>query len=419
MNNYNIGKKYYESNLEVIEEFNRFLLSDKFISKKMDLEKSEFSNNLTIREFKSKNIKRKYIRRLLNDSNKSNNILSELLNIRKKTENELFDITFIITNYIEDVTNNNNIEENILYTNYNLENYTGEDVDSNLALLRSYNRDLKEAREYKVYKNKCSEDLFMCEFKILNLLGKSSNKSVLFGDHIKNLWMNNKDSNELAGFIKYILKLIESIDYFSKSDNNKEHNILNKNINRTIDSDKDIMAILGNNDLSFGIYKNKNKYSNTTIEKYNEILIIFCSFLILLDRYEYSPNYKIKSNYVKHENKMTTKITSLLKKIDIISNTNVYLHKNNIFDYKIYFIFLYLKDIINTKHYGREHNHNILKNKIDKYIKILTVYNHGNIETVNNNSNIINDYFSVVNIYKLYNKFLNKELFFEKCDTSN
>ena len=46
MNNYNISKKYTSLNKKILNQFNTFLLSDKFISKKMELEKSEFSNNL-------------------------------------------------------------------------------------------------------------------------------------------------------------------------------------------------------------------------------------------------------------------------------------------------------------------------------------------------------------------------------------
>ena len=413
MNNYNISKKYTSLNKKILNQFNTFLLSDKFISKKMELEKSEFSNNLTIREFTSKNMKRKYVRRLLNDSNKKIYMLSDILNLGKKIKkDELDDNSILITNYIEDIHNNNFIEENILYTNFNLENYTGEDVESKTHFIKSYHRDLKEAREYKVYKNKCNEDYFDCEFKMLNLLGKSSNKNVLFGDHIKEIWKNNKSSNELNGFIKYILKLIESIDYFSKSDTTTDYNILNKGIHRTIDVDKEIMTILGNNNLSFGIYKTKNKYSNTTLEKYNEILIIFCSFLIILDRFEYDPTSQVKNDNLSVEKKIRNKLNNLINKMNIISKTNIYLHKNNIFDYKIYFIFLYVKEVINNKHYCRGINHNILKNKIDKYIKVITLYNHGDIENCKSN-NILSDYFSIVNLYELYNKFLNKELFFE------
>ena len=413
MNNYNISKKYTSLNKKILNQFNTFLLSDKFISKKMELEKLEFSNNLTIREFSSKHMKRKYVRRLLNDSNKKTYMLSDILNLKKKIkQDQLDDNSILITNYIEDNHNNNFIEENILYTNFNLENYTGEDVESKTQFIKSYHRDLKEAREYKVYKNKCNEDYFDCEFKMLNLLGKSSNKNVLFGDHIKELWKNNKSSNELGGFIKYILKLIESIDYFSKSDTVTDHNILNKGVHRIIDLEKEIMTILGNNNLSFGIYKTKNKYSNTTLEKYNEILIIFCSFLIILDRFEYDPTSQVKNDNISVEKKIRDKLANVINKMNIISKTNIYLHKNNIFDYKIYFIFLYLKEVINNKHYGRNLNHNILKNKIDKYMKIITLYNHGDIEDCKSN-NILSDYFSIVHLYELYNKFLNKELFFE------
>lgn len=413
MNNYNISKKYTSLNKKILNQFNTFLLSDKFISKKMELEKIELSNNLTIREFSSKHMKRKYVRRILNDSNKKTYMLSDILNLKKKIkQDELDDNSILITNYIEDIHNNNFIEENILYTNFNLENYTGEDVESKTHFIKSYHRDLKEAREYKVYKNKCNEDYFDCEFKMLNLLGKSSNKNVLFGDHIKELWKNNKSSNELGGFIKYILKLIESIDYFSKSDTVTDHNILNKGVHRIIDLEKEIMTILGNNNLSFGIYKTKNKYSNTTLEKYNEILIIFCSFLIILDRFEYDPTSQVKNDNISVEKKIRNKLNNVINKMNIISKTNIYLHKNNIFDYKIYFIFLYLKEVINNKHYGRNLNHNILKNKIDKYMKIITLYNHGDIEDCKSN-NILSDYFSIVHLYELYNKFLNKELFFE------
>ena len=413
MNNYNISKKYTSLNKKILNQFNTFLLSDKFISKKMELEKLEFSNNLTIREFSSKHMKRKYVRRLLNDSNKKTYMLSDILNLKKKIkQDQLDDNSILITNYIEDIHNNNFVEENILYTNFNLENYTGEDVESKTQFIKSYHRDLKEAREYKVYKNKCNEDYFDCEFKMLNLLGKSSNKNVLFGDHIKELWKNNKSSNELGGFIKYILKLIESIDYFSKSDTVTDHNILNKGVHRIIDLEKEIMTILGNNNLSFGIYKTKNKYSNTTLEKYNEILIIFCSFLIILDRFEYDPTSQVKNDNISVEKKIRNKLNNVINKMNIISKTNIYLHKNNMFDYKIYFIFLYLKEVINNKHYGRNLNHNILKNKIDKYVKIITLYNHGNIEDCKN-SDLLTDYFSIVHLYELYNKFLNKELFFE------
>ena len=413
MNNYNISKKYTSLNKKILNQFNTFLLSDKFISKKMELEKLEFSNNLTIREFTSKHMKRKYVRRLLNDSNKKIYMLSDILNFKKKIkQDQLDDNSILITNYIEDLQNNNFIEENILYTNFNLENYTGEDVESKTQFIKSYHKDLKEAREYKVYKNKCNEDYFECEFKMLNLLGKSSNKNVLFGDHIKELWKNNKSSNELGGFIKYILKLIESIDYFSKSDTVIDHNILNKGVHRIIDLEKEIMTILGNNNLSFGIYKTKNKYSNTTLEKYNEILIIFCSFLIILDRFEYDPTSQVKNDNISVEKKIRNKLNNVINKMNIISKTNIYLHKNNIFDYKIYFIFLYLKEVINNKHYGRNLNHNIIKNKIDKYMKIITLYNHGDIEDCKSN-NILSDYFSIVHLYELYNKFLNKELFFE------
>lgn len=413
MNNYNISKKYTSLNKKILNQFNTFLLSDKFISKKMELEKLEFSNNLTIREFSSKHMKRKYVRRILNDSNKKTYMLSDILNLKKKIkQDQLDDNSILITNYIEDIHNNNFIEENILYTNFNLENYTGEDVESKTQFIKSYHRDLKEAREYKVYKNKCNEDYFDCEFKMLNLLGKSSNKNVLFGDHIKELWKNNKSSNELGGFIKYILKLIESIDYFSKSDTVTDHNVLNKGVHRIIDLEKEIMTILGNNNLSFGIYKTKNKYSNTTLEKYNEILIIFCSFLIILDRFEYDPTSQVKNDNIAVEKKIRNKLNNVINKMNIISKTNIYLHKNNIFDYKIYFIFLYVKEVINNKHYGRNLNHNILKNKIDKYMKIITLYNHGDIEDCKSN-NILSDYFSIVHLYELYNKFLNKELFFE------
>ena len=413
MNNYNISKKYTSLNKKILNQFNTFLLSDKFISKKMELEKIELSNNLTIREFSSKHMKRKYVRRILNDSNKKTYMLSDILNLKKNIiQDQLDDNSILITNYIEDLQNNNFIEENILYTNFNLENYTGEDVESKTQFIKSYHRDLKEAREYKVYKNKCNEDYFECEFKMLNLLGKSSNKNVLFGDHIKELWKNNKSSNELGGFIKYILKLIESIDYFSKSDTVTDHNILNKGVHRIIDLEKEIMTILGNNNLSFGIYKTKNKYSNTTLEKYNEILIIFCSFLIILDRFEHDPTAQVKNDNISVEKKIRDKLTNVINKMNIISKTNIYLHKNNIFDYKIYFIFLYLKEVINNKHYGRNLNHNILKNKIDKYMKIITLYNHGDIEDCKSN-NILSDYFSIVHLYELYNKFLNKELFFE------
>jgi len=252
---------------------------------------------------------------------------------------------------------------------------------------------------------------------MLNLLGKSSNKNVLFGDHIKELWKNNKSSNELGGFIKYILKLIESIDYFSKSDTVTDHNILNKGVHRIIDLEKEIMSILGNNNLSFGIYKTKNKYSNTTLEKYNEILIIFCSFLIILDRVEYDPTSQVKNDNISVDKKIRNKLNNVINRMNIISKTNIYLHKNNIFDYKIYFIFLYLKEVINNKHYGRNLNHNILKNKIDKYMKIITLYNHGNIDDCKN-SDLLTDYFSIVNLYELYNKFLNKELFFENSSMS-
>ena len=418
MNNYNISKKYTSLNKKILNQFNTFLLSDKFISKKMELEKIELSNTLTVREFSSKQIKRKYVRRILNDSNKKRYMLSDILNLKKKIkEDELDDHSILITNYIEDIQNNNFIEENILYTNFNLENYTGEDIESKKEFLKSYQRDLKEAKEYKVYKNKCNENYFDCEFKMLNLLGKSSKKNVLFGDHIRELWKNNKSSNELAGFIKYILKLIESIDYFSKSDTIPDHNILNKGVHRIIDLEKEVMSILGNNNLSFGIYKSKNKYSNTTLEKYNEILIIFVSFLIILDRFEYDQTSTIKSDSKCMESKLSTKLNNAINKLNIISKTNIYLHKNNIFDYKIYFIFLYLRDLINIKYYGRDINHNFLQSKIDKYIKIVTLYNHGKIEDCKNND-LLMDYFSIENLYDLYNKFLNKELFFENNNKS-
>lgn len=416
MNNYSISKKYVTLNKKILNKFNAFLLSDKFISKKMELEKSEFSNNLTIREFTSKQFKRKYIRRILNDSNKKTYMLSDILNLNKKiNKKELDDSTILITNYIEDIHNKNFIEENMLYTNFNLENYTGEDIESKSYLIKSFNRDMKEAKEYKVFKNKCNESYFSTEFKILNLLGKSSNKNVLFGDHIKELWKHNKSDNALNGFIKYILKLIESIDYFSKSENIENDNILNKSVNRVIDVDREIMSILGNSNLSFGIYKNNNKYSNTTLEKYNEILIIFCSFLIILDRIDYDSSSNIINENEYIDIKFKNKLDNIINKINIISKTNIYLHKNNVFDYKIYFIFLYLKEVINNKHYGRDTNQNILKSKIDKYIKILTLYNHGNMEQIKN-ENILSDYFSIVNLYELYNKFLNKELFFENSN---
>ena len=32
------------------------------------------------------------------------------------------------------------------------------------------------------------------------------------------------------------------------------------------------------------------------------------------------------------------------------------------------------------------------------------------------NENILSDYFSIINLYELYNKFLNKELFFENSN---
>ena len=138
MNNYNISKKYTALNKKILNQFNTFLLSDKFISKKMELEKIELSNTLTVREFSSKQIKRKYVRRILNDSNKKRYMLSDILNLKKKIkEDELDDHSILITNYIEDIQNNNFIEENILYTNFNLENYTGEDIESKKEFLKS------------------------------------------------------------------------------------------------------------------------------------------------------------------------------------------------------------------------------------------------------------------------------------------
>ena len=83
MNNYNISKKYTALNKKILNQFNTFLLSDKFISKKMELEKIELSNTLTVREFSSKQIKRKYVRRILNDSNKKRYMLSDILNLKK------------------------------------------------------------------------------------------------------------------------------------------------------------------------------------------------------------------------------------------------------------------------------------------------------------------------------------------------
>ena len=139
MNNYNISKKYTSLNKKILNQFNTFLMSDKFISKKMELEKLEFSNNITIREFTSKHMKRKYVRRLLNDSNKKIYMLSDILNFKKKIkQDQLDDNSILITNYIEDLQNNNFIEENILYTNFNLENYTGEDVESKTHFIKSY-----------------------------------------------------------------------------------------------------------------------------------------------------------------------------------------------------------------------------------------------------------------------------------------
>ena len=131
-----------------------------------------------------------------------------------------------------------------------------------------------------------------------------------------------------------------------------------------------------------------------------------------MDRVEYDPTSQVKNDNISVEKKIRNKLNNVINRMNIISKTNIYLHKNNIFDYKIYFIFLYLKEVINNKHYGINVNHNILKNKIDKYMKIITLYNHGNIEDCKSN-NILSDYFSIVHLYELYNKFLNKELFFE------
>ena len=417
MDNFNISKKFQDDNDKILIKFNTFLLSDAFVSKKIELEKSDFSNELTTREFSDKYYRYKYIRRLINEP-KERICLSDILNMNKMTntrQKDVRDITILMSNYIEDIRNNNYIEENILYTNFNLENYTGEDISTNTILLDTYRKDLNNAKAYKLLKNKCNEKYFDIEFKILNLLGKSNSKKLLFGDHIKNIWKTNESTNELGGYIKYILKLIESIDYFSKVESNlhkEKHHILNKTLNRIIDLNHDIKTILGNNTLMFGIYKNhKNKLTNTTLEKYNEILIIFCSFLLILDRTEYSESVELNNEYIKYENKLHKNLQLHLKKLDIISLTNIYLHKNNIFDYKIYFVFLYLKNLINIKHYYRDENMHQLKTSIEKYIKNFTLYNHGVVNKMNKYD--IVDYFSIVNLYKIYTKFLNKELFFE------
>ena len=415
ISNLKISKKYIDHNNTIINKFNTFLLSDIFMSRKLELEKAILDNELTVRNINNKSLKIKYIRRSINDPYSNKISLSDILNIHKKKNS-----TILISNYIEDINNNNFIEENILYTNYNLENYSGEDVSTKNKLIKSYNKDLIEAKKYHYIKNKCNEKYFDIEFKILNILGKNNSKKLLFGEHIKNIWKNNKKTKELKGYIKYILKLIDSIDYFSKVYNNiseKDHNLLNNNLNRILDMNQDIKYIIGNYSLNFGIYKNKNnKLCNTTLEKYNEILIIFCSFLLLLDRTEYDFNSTINNEYTDYENKIYSSLKLNIKKLDIISITNIYLQNKYIIDYKIYFVFLYLKNLINTKHYYRDNNFKYLKKNIYNYIQNFTFFNHGDINKIKKED--LSNYLSIINLYKICNQFLNKELFFE-CNKSN
>ena len=180
---------------------------------------------------------------------------------------------------------------------------------------------------------------------------------------------------------------------------------------------QDIKNIIGNYALSFGIYKNKkNKLCNTTLEKYNEILIIFCSFLLLLDRTEYDNKSVINNEYTDYENKLYNSLKLNIKNLNVIALTNIYLPNNNIIDYKIYFVFLYLKNLINTKHYYRDSNIQYLKITINKYLQYFTFHNHGDINKIKKED--ISNYLSIINLYKICNKFLNKELFFE-CNKSN
>ncbi len=120
MNNKSIMDTYVSSNNELLNKFNSFLLSKQFLSKKNELEKIELSTTLTIRVFSSKTHKRKYIRRLLNDASQPTTLSSILTKHTSRIIKTIpSDTTLLITNYIEEKRNNNIIEENMLYTNYN------------------------------------------------------------------------------------------------------------------------------------------------------------------------------------------------------------------------------------------------------------------------------------------------------------
>lgn len=407
MNNKSIMDTYVSSNNELLNKFNSFLLSKQFLSKKNELEKIELSTTLTIRIFSSKTHKRKYIRRLLNDASQPTTLSSILTKHTSRIIKTIpSDTTLLITNYIEEKRNNNIIEENMLYTNYNLENYTGEDVEDENTYTSSYNRDVKEAKEYKYNKMRCNEKYFSCEFKMLDLLGYNS--GVLFGEHIKSIWKNNKDTNKLDGYITYILKLIETLDYFSNSlsSNINYTNILTNNITRIMSSDDDIKSYLGNIHLSLGFNSN-NKYNNTILEKYSRILITICSLLITLNKTEYSPNHNIINDCKKYEEKLLKHLNKIIK--DIKSKTDI-LHSNK--DYEMYFVFLYLHEIINVKHYCRDEKYNILSNKTNKYIKMCDLYHRNNISKLTKIE--LKDYFSINDLQKIYMKFISKDLSF-KC----
>lgn len=417
MNNKSIMDKHIAMNNDVLNNFNSFLLSKKFLSKKKELENIDLSNKLTIREFKNKTHTRKYIRRLLNDTS-STLTLSSILNKHstKIIKADPADTTILITNYIEEIDNNNIIEENLLYTNFNLENYTGEDVENKESYNALYRRDIREAKEYKFNKYKCNEKYFEIEFKILNLLGKNGDNE-LFGNHLREIWKDNKNTNKLDGYITYILKLIESIDYFTSLNENEKINNLNSNIlshpiKRTMNSFDEIKLIIGNLYLNLGFNeKINNKYNNTILEKYIKVLITLCSFLVILNRTEYSHRHNINNDIKKYENKLFKSLNKSIHNITVISKTDIIHNIDNIQDYNIYIVFLYLREIIDVKHYCRDENFKNLKSKITKYINMNKIFHHSNITKLNKKD--MNDYFSINNLQNIYSKFISKELFFE------
>ena len=84
ISNLKISKKYIDHNNTIINKFNTFLLSDIFMSRKLELEKAILDNELTVRNINNKSLKIKYIRRSINDPYSNKISLSDILNIHKK-----------------------------------------------------------------------------------------------------------------------------------------------------------------------------------------------------------------------------------------------------------------------------------------------------------------------------------------------